>query len=1379
MPEFAKQVSRWICFLVFILISAISSGKERLVFRQLGIRDGLSNGSIKSIFQDREGFIWFGTIGGLNKYDGISFEVFTHKEDDRSSVSVDDISCIFEDSDGVIWIGTFGGGLNKFTQETNRFTSFQTSIEEGSISSNEINFIFEDSHKQLWIGTENGLNKFDRSINSFTCYILNPENPYSISSKSVRAIYEDKDEFLWIGTFGGGLNMFDPKTQVFTHFKPDAGITNSISSAFVLDIEPFFDKLLIGTNGGGLQIFNKKARSFRDFFSECSEEYQDIQVIKDIYTDSEGNVWIGTDGDGLIKIIPIKSDKDYTFSVSRYTYSSQMRSSISSNAIYKIYEDAQKNLWIGTAWNGISILEHSPDNIEFYYSDIEGMDPLPVLSVYAEDKKNLWIGSDGRGIYHYNSVTGEVLNFSAETTGNEALDYIQFIQPGKNEELWIGTYANGLINLNPLTKKIVSYRHDPADPNSIGHNDVRTIKQDKKGNLWVATWGGGLSYFDISSRTFTNYLHDENNPSSINNNNVLAIEEAANGKLWLGTFGGGLNLFDPEYGSSIAFRYTKNDTNSLSGNNILCLHKDEQGNLWIGTWGAGLTRFNIIAQEFIRFDHSNGLINNTVTAIEEDKNGTLWLSTKKGICSLDPQTNQIRQLNFNRKERVNEFHINSSFSDSFGKLYFGGIEGLVAFNPQSLTDNIEEVKVKFTGFELFNKKVELGKDSPLKEHIAYADKIVLNHKQSVFTFIFSAMDFPFSDNCQYAVMMEGFEDNWREIGTRNSATYTNLSPGSYIFKVKARYANAEWSDSFTSIAVEVYPPVWKTWYAITFYVFIFTLLLYAFQRYTFIWAKLRNNLKIEKLKREQEANLHKLKLRFFTNISHELRTPLTLILDPLNNLIEGGRGGSEVQRPLKIIKKNTGRLLQLINELLDFRRIEQGKVSLHVAEGNIVKFTHEVFLAFREFARIHSIKYEFQSELSVIKVWFDRTQMEKVIYNLLSNAFKHTPENGQITISVKGGEETVEITVQDTGEGIPADQLDTVFERFYQTDRSSPEKYAGFGIGLSIAKELVKMHNGEIKVESTPGKGSIFTITLKLGRNHLSDEVIIRNYKSSEKLESYSVVIDDEEISPVKPTDEKSVITQRLLIVEDNTDLRTYLAECMATGFDVITAENGERGIELALEEIPDIIISDVMMPEKDGIELCRTLKSDIRTSHIPIILLTARTAEIFKLEGFETGADDYLTKPFRLNELNARIRNLLENRERLRQKFVKEALMQPREVIVDSPDEKFLMGLMEIIEEHIDQPELNVELITGRMGMSHSVVYKKIKALTGNTLVEFIREQRLKRAAQLLSQQKLSVKEICYEVGFTDRRYFSQMFKKKYNVTPSDYSREVSKNKS
>lgn len=1352
----------------FIFLSL--SGQENVLFRHIGTSDGLSNGSVKSIIQDKEGFIWIGTIGGLNKYDGSRFSVYNYSKADNQSISTDDISCILEDLNGRIWIGTFGGGINVYDKISDKFTHYRHDQKNpASISSNEINTITETS-EGIWVGTEGGLSKFDEARNAFF-----PINNQSLKlpgsgGNSVRSVLHDKNNSIWIGTFGDGLKKLDISTGSMKNYRLNPSDRWSVSSDFILDLEPFLkDYLLIATDGGGINLFDKKEEKFYDFFKWMGVPSINSKIIKDVFTDSKGNVWIGTDGEGLFCI---KVREDNSFYVERFQHSGQDRWSLASNAIYKIFEDRSQNIWIGTAWNGISIIEKGENEIRFLYSDFSGIDPSPVLSIYVDKKNGLWIGTDGKGVNYYKNGD-RILDRNTTKLNYLNHSYIQFIHEDTKENIWMGTYSEGLFCLKRNGE--ISNFKSGASKNFISHNNVRSIIEDERGNFWIATWGGGLNYFDVENNEFRKYFNSENNPASLSNNNVLALEMADSGKIWVGTFGGGLNLFDPSTGKFSHYLHKEDDVNSISGNNITCLYNDSKNNLWIGTWGAGLTRFIYKTGIFERYTNDEGLQSSTVMSIEEDRTGILWISTKKGVFSMDPEKKNIKLLNQPGINQINDFHINSSAVDSSGKLFFGGLQGLISFHPSEVKKNYKNPTVKFTGFELFNKETGTGKGSPLKKHIAFTDVIQLNYKQNVFTFIFSVLDYPFSNDFEYSIKMEGFEKVWRNIGSQKSATYTNLAPGDYVFKIKAKYLNSEWDEEYSSLKVKITPPLWRTWWAYVIYIVFFGVIAYYVQRYTLLWLRLKNNLKVEIVKREQEAKLHQLKLRFFTNISHEIRTPLTLILNPLNKLISDGNVTPPVHKTLLLVRKNGERLLNLINELLDFRRIETGNMKINVAEGNIVKFTHEIFLSFSEYAINRKINYCFNSSNDEIRLWFDRTQLEKVIFNLLSNAFKFTPENGTITVDIYShGGDFVDICVSDTGPGISKNEQKHLFERFYQSDAASKANESGYGIGLSLARELVELHSGIITVDSDEGLGAKFIVTLKKGRDHFNNEIVIRNYKNSDQIENYQVqnadVVQD---NLLKGLDNDEFSGFHILIIEDNYELRDYLAGSLSEFYQVSEAENGKEGFDKAVEIIPELVISDIMMPVMDGITLTRKLKTDMRTSHIPVILLTARTSLVYKTEGYETGADEYLTKPFSNTELLVRIKNLLRNRKLLRERYLKEAMLQPRELILASPEEKFLDRLISVIEENIEETELKIELLAREVGMSHSVIYKKVKALTGQSVVEFVRDIKLKRAMQLLKQNKISISEVCYKVGFSDRRYFSESFKKKFGITPSEYAKD------
>ena len=713
------------------------------------------------------------------------------------------------------------------------------------------------------------------------------------------------------------------------------------------------------------------------------------------------------------------------------------------------------------------------------------------------------------------------------------------------------------------------------------------------------------------------------------------------------------------------------------------------------------------------------------------------------------------------------------FKDKQGTLYFGGSKGVVSFNPNNIHKyNVDyDYPVVFTDFKLLDKSADNEK-SVIKNHISYQDSITLPYNQRIFTFNFSSLKLPFSNKTQFAVKMEGFEDEWREIGSQNTTTYTNLAAGEYSFNVKSKTDDGEWNETkIAKVYISILPPYWRTWWAYILYFILVVIVLVISQRYYLGWVQMKNKLALEQLQREHEDKLHKAKQRFFTNISHEIRTPLTLILGPLNNLLKSDLDITK-NTQLSTIKSNANRLLHLVNELLDFRKLEEGRVKLQVTQSNIVDFTNEIFLNFSQQGIIRNIDCQFEKTDKQIIAWFDKIQMEKVIFNLLSNAFKFCKEGDRIKVRVKKDANFVNITVSDSGQGIQKDKLQTIFERFYQKEENTHQAQ-GFGIGLSIAKDIIELHSGRIEVSSKLGKGSVFTILVPLGYSHFKESEIIKGVPGDEDIENYIADKNDVNISEFPKNEAKSSI----LLVEDNTNLRDYLKEILSKSYLVIEAVNGKEGLEMAVEFIPDIVISDIMMPIMDGVVFCAELKKDIRTSHIPVILLTARTLISDKIEGLETGADDYLTKPFNESILKIRIKNLLENRKLLRKRYLKEGLLRPKDVKLNSPDEEFLSKLVGIIEDNIAESEFNVDQLAKDIGMSHSNVYKKIKALTGMTIIGFVRDFRLQRAAQLLKeQQKISITDVCFKVGYTDRRHFSQEFKKKFGKSPSLFIKDHSK---
>ena len=1338
---------------LFVLIHTLTItgySQTQPLFNKLGQEQGLSNSRVTSIVKEDKGFVWIATKNGLNRYDGKEIKVYNKQ---NSSISANDISDLLLDQKGRLWISTLGGGLNLYDSKNDNFLAYKSSLTDTrTIASNQVNTITEDSQGNLWLGTESGICKFNEKENNFTRYI--PQiSGIGPNHNAVNSIYEDEQGYLWVGTFGSGLLRFDIKKEEFKYISPGDGYF----TAYIYDISKLSaGKILVGTGGGGLLMLDTKTLKFSDFFKDYLKQSRSVNIVRSIMTDRDGSIWVGTDGNGLLKI---EKPNSLGPTIDNYRYNSQLKSSLSGNAIYEIMEDAQANIWIGTAWNGINILSEKSDS-QFLYSDIKGQNPYPVLSLY-KDENLLFMGLDGNGltVYNYTDASTQYFNKNDDyINGN----YIQYITKGTNNRYWLGSFANGLTDFNLKTTDFTQYKHIPGDASSLSYNDVRYVIPEDNGDLWVATWGGGLNYFNAKEHAFLSFRESEAHSTSLSSDNVIAMQKDAD-KLWLATFGGGLELFNTRSQKFTHHRYEDTNTNSISSNNLFSLLKDSRGNLWIGTSGEGINRLHIATNQIERFTDEKNIRYATITAIIEDDSGRIWFSTKQGIFNYDYNADKFTSF----PHLAGEFHINAALKDEKGWLYFGGINGVLRFNPEEVKPHQAQPAVKLTNFKLFNKELPIDKNAILPQSIGFTKEITLAYDDDVITFEFAALQFPFSNDCEYAIKMENFDENWRNIGSDRTATFTNLSPGDYTFKVKSREAGSDWGRDYASVDVLILKPFWLEWWAFVIYAILIILLFYLFQKYIVAWEQMKANLRLEKLTHEKDTELYSLKQQFFTNISHEIRTPITLILSAINRLSEKNTSDKKREAAFVMVRKHGNHLLNLVNELLDIKNLEN-KIKLQVSEGDFVNFCEEIFLSFGDSAGKKEIEFKFKAESEQINIWFDKNQMEKVLYNLLSNAFKFTPKGGRIKVEVNDVDEYVELKVVDSGIGIAKKQLNRIFERFYQSKSATKINEAGFGLGLSISKEIVNLHHGDITASSERNTGSVFIVRLPKDKEVFKSEEIQSLSPLKNEFSTLSTMnnIDEDESNY-----HKILQGHTILIAEDNGDIRSYLVDILGSYCNVIEAVNGEEAFKLTVDEQPDLVLSDIMMPVLDGIRFTSQLKTDMRTSHIPVILLTARATFSNKIEGFDTGADDYITKPFHEKLLLSRIINLIENRRHLREKFGAEAFLNTEDRTLNKTNQKFLKKLVETIQDNIDSENLNAEFLSKELGMSHSVIYKKIKSLTGMTFVEFVRDYKLQIAKNLISEQGFSVAEASYKVGYADRKYFSRLFKQKFGENPSYFS--------
>ena len=1302
-------------------------------FQKIDQSQGLSSSRITGIVKEEKGFVWIGTQNGLNRYDGFNVKIYNKQ---NSNIESNNISSLYLDRKNRIWLTTSGGGLNLYDRINDKFISYKNSQEkEFSIISNRINILTEREDGLFWIGTEKGLSLFDYDKNIFYNFPFNQQKSLNINS-----IYQDKNNNLWLGTFANGLFLFDSKTKKFTSIPQNKNqITSPINAITKLNS----DEILLGTSGNGLLVVDLKMQKISNFLSHNQLLKDKTKITRSLKKDSKDNLWIGTDGYGLLEIQYPNSKEPI---VRNYINNAQLSSSLSGNAIYVIAEDEASNMWIGTAWNGVSVLDKK-NKTEIISSDIIGKNPNPVLSIFQNDK-NIYLGLDGDGLNIYNKKNKKVKYYTNKTLGAK---YIQKIFQSKDNNIWLGTFGNGLIRFNEKTKDITSYKNTFSNNQSISFNDVRDIVEDEKNNLWIATWGGGLNYFDRKANTFSRQN------TGINKNIISILKDKNN--IWLASFGGGLELFDIHKNKVTHFNYKETDTTSISSNNIFSLLKDTKGYLWIGTSGAGINRMNLKTNKIQRFENFENIKYKTITSIIEDNDFNIWFGSKKGIIKYDYENNTFKTFT-NLK---GDFHINSVYKDKAGFLYFGGIHGVTKFDPRLVNNTNSQPKVVIKSFKIFNKEAGVGANEILKKNITLTKEITLDYFHNVITFEFAALKFPTSENYEYSIKMENFDEDWRNIGTDRTATFTNLAPGNYTLKVKSRALSGSWGNTFTSLQITILKPYWQTNLAYAIYAILFTIGIYLFRKYLIAWGKLKSSLELEKITHEKDTELYNAKQQFFTNISHEIRTPVTLILSSINRLFDTNTNNEKDKRQIKAshtIRRNSNLLLRLVNELLDVRKLEMNDVVLNVTASEFVSFTREIFLSFVDIASDRNIKYRFNSNEKTIPLWFDKNQLEKVIFNLLSNAFKFTDDGGAIHLNIETSLNQVTLLVNDTGIGLSVKNQEKIFNRFYQVKYAHTEKNKGFGLGLSIAKEIIELHKGSVKVHSKLKEGTTFVVKLLKGNTHFNLNIDTKN-----STENNTIHVLQNKISKRKSKQET------ILIVEDNLEIQEALKDLLEEeNYTIKQACNGVEGLKLANTSFPSLIITDVMMPKMDGIELTKIIKSNTTTSHIPIIILTAKTASEAKKEGIETGADAYITKPYNEDFLKSRIKNLLKSRKLLKEKFVSNNLLNPKEITVNSKDQIFLERLYLILEKNLETNNVKAPIIAKQLHMSHSAMYKKIKSLTGLTYTEFIRDYRLSIAKQLIEEMGYSIADTCYKVGYSDRKYFSRLFKNKFKQNPSYY---------
>lgn len=1339
----------------------------QLSFDHLSVTNGLSQSTVLSIYKDSRGYMWFGTRDCLNRYDGRGVKIYHTNPEDSSTISSDDyIYTIHEDKKQNLWIGT-QNGLNRYIPEKDIFERIPFNPQDPNGISDKITLsIFADSKGKVWFGTNLGLSMLENPASRKFKRFYQKDG---LAGNSVYAVFEDSKGNIWVGTTEGLSRMVlkNGKYEIAT-FRHSAAHPKSISGNFVRTIaEDKQGRIWVGTDMDGLNLFVPETQSFTRFKTDPNNAYGiSNNIIRKIMLSKAGDLWIAT-MNGLNILDP------HSLRFSSFKHDSENRKSLSDNSIKDIYEDNQGSVWLGTMFGGVNVTHSNAIPFSVYtYSKHRNSISSDIISVIAGDEKeNLWIGTEGHGLNYFNTKTNQFKSYlnDPRDPGSLGDNTIKAIFRDSKNRIWIGLFQGGLELFNPVTGKFKHYKPEPGNPEALSYGYVSSITEGDKGYLWVGTSSKGLNLFDPEKGTFKVINDQPTSGLKLSSSYIRFTFTDSKKNLWVGT-PRGLNLLKYKSGQFKYF-FKSNHRDSLQSSQINCIKEDQKGNIWVGSLRGGLGLYHPKTNSFTTYTKADGLASDNIIDILIDNEGVLWLSTDRGLTKFDVKRKTVKNYNITDGLPANEFNFNSAFKDKNGRLYFGSYNGLVAFTPRDIKENANVPKIVFSGLKLFNKPIVIGgADNLLKEDISFTKSITFSASQNIFTIDFLALNYIQPQRNKYAYKLDGFEKDWNYV-TIPSATYTNLPAGHYTFLVKGSNNDGLWNESPTKLEIHILPPLWRTWWAYLFYFIAGSTFFYFILRFTRRQQRLESELYYEHLNSERQQELYQMKLDFFTRISHEIRTPLTLIFAPLEKLIKLTRENNMVNQQLLGIKRNSDRLLRLISELLDFRKIETGNTRLQVAEQELVTFCRAIYETYESLAEIKNIDYTFSSNKPEIYVYFDFSQMEKVFYNILSNAFKYTPDGGKISFSIQNEEKGIKVVIADTGIGIAADVQDKIFTNFYQVKPGSATA-EGWGIGLALVKNIVELHKGEITVASgTAGgqnEGTSLTVTLLPGKAHFSSEQIldadvILTGASGMQVTPAAVEL---ELPSNSPTEKKYTV----LVVEDNDELRGFIVQSLQNIYHVLEGLNGLEGWELAINNVPDIIISDVTMPELNGLELCTRLKTEERTNHVPVIMLTAMASHLHQLDGLEAGADVYLTKPFSIQVLELSIRNLLQGREGLKEKYIRQIMLTPRKPESESPDEKFLNKLMLLIEEKMEDPDFNVGSLVEAIGMSQTVLYKKIKALTGLSITDFIKSQRLKRAAQLLSENNLNIAEVAYSVGFNDRKYFSKEFRKQFGVAPSDY---------
>jgi signal transduction histidine kinase/ligand-binding sensor domain-containing protein/CheY-like chemotaxis protein/AraC-like DNA-binding protein len=1414
------------------------------------------------MMKDRDGFMWFGTWNGLNRFDGHTFVVYKSRPGDTSSLKNDRVQDIVEDNSGYLWVRTYDNRIYRFDKKTEQFLAIGTKVNTGNkgqpvynkiilskngqiwlttqsdgvffipqpgsphpvtihysaeingpkhLPANNIGFLFEDIEGNIWIGTPGGICCLQKQgSNDFNN--INIKQPQLPPGSTFIAAVDTRDK-VWLSTTTGDLFYFDKSTRKFYSKKISTGslqgvypskkinhlyITTTSSELITLDEQTLQTSVSVYKNAGqlgqvtedhngllwieperyGIVKYDPQNNTFKHFIQKTDAYYDKAVKFYRVTEDKNGLVWINMENGGFGYYDPVKDAVDYFYDEpgsGNYRFS---------NVVVCIYSDPSGVLWLNADDKGLNkiVFQRNDFNQQLVVKKTVIRSDNEIRGICNDSDNRLWLASKAGSLYVYQNHSP--VNIKFLNLPKDGIGVVYSMVQDKKGAMWFGTRGNGLFKAEPTGKihttyKLSHFLYDKNNIYSLSSNLIYSVFEDKQGQIWVGSYDAGLDLVD-QQHGLPRFINTRNSFKNYPKNGFVKIrhmQQDANGKLWVATTDGllvvnanGLKTGDYRF---TTFSKKAGDIESLGKNDIQFIFRDSKNNMWLCTSGGGLEKAigknPFKGLKFKVFTTESGLTSDYVLSCVEDNKGYLWLSTENGLSKFDPRTEQFRNYYSYDGLPQTGFSEASGLELPGGDLVFGGITGYVYFAPDKIVNHPINANMVFTNLQINNKDVITNDSSGvLHNNIDQTQHLKLDYFQNIISIDYTVLDYRLSNKQTYAYRMVGFDKTWHDNQNQRRATYTNLPAGDYTFEVKSLSDQLYVTQPYKKLTITIFPAPWRTWWAYLLYIAFAIVMIEIARRIALTMLKLRHRIAVEQ-------KLADLKLSFFTNVSHELRTPLTLILNPIEEISKRETLSTQGNEHINVVRKNAKRMVRFINQLLDLRKVQSGKAVLKVSQVEIVSFVTKISEYFTDVAHEKSIKLNIEANKNEIFAFIDAEKIDIVIYNLLANAFKFTPYDKNIKVLIRSSvnQNKVSIEIADQGQGVTESKLNDIFELYYEGDHCEGKNLKGTGIGLALSKELVELHHGKISARNNADQGLSVTVELLLGKEHLThDEVIFIDLP--EVPHEFEEAMDDMlQQSIGHPAYQHNNTVPMVLLVEDNNDLRMFLNTQLSEFYRVELAENGEEGLIKANKLLPDLVLSDVMMPKMDGIQLLDKLKNDIQTSHIPVVLLSAKFSIESQIEGLNYGADYYITKPFHNDFLLASIENLIKQRKKIFESFLngrRTIELNPGEIVITSHDELFLKKIISIVEDRMSDPDFNIEAVAESLNMGRSTFYKKFKSLTNVAPVEFMREMRLKRAKQLLDAGENNISEIAYTVGFNNGKYFSTCFKDQYQLSPSEY---------